>query len=139
MKTNQVNFYGSSKRNSFKELEEQMLAKYVDIIRVKCWRMQAMEQSNDYRSVPSELDSLAHIYNEENSEKLYELARGNHANAKEILYVGALYHQYAGNDEQAVKYYKELAHQHKLLGNTDEYEKYSKIAEDISGSETEPS
>ena len=58
---------------------------------------------------------------------IFDLTKANHRNSREILYVGSLFHSFAGNKEMSIRYYNGLADYYKQLGKKLEYQKYIDI------------
>ncbi len=109
---------------------EARLNRYVDKICGSYLHLYSLEQQGERANkteIIKALEELGGVFNSEYADMIFDLTKANHRNSREILYVGGLYHSYAGNKEMSIKYYSGLADYYKQLGKNLEYQKYIEI------------
>ena len=77
-------------------------------------------------------ESLEGIFQPQTTEKLLELTRQNHVNSEEILYVGAKYFLFKGDNAKALEFYNNLADYYKMHGQINEHKQCVDIIKKIS-------
>ena len=94
-----------------------------------CFEQQG-EKANPY-AVTEELEHLQGVFEHETADEIFEMAKNNHRNAKEILYTGALYYAFSGDQDKSIKYYEALSDYYKQRGMIKESEKCQEAIKDF--------
>lgn len=106
------------------------LDRYVDKICGSYLHLYSLEQQGERANkteIINALEELGGVFNSEYADMIFDLTKANHRNSREILYVGSLFHSFAGNKEMSIRYYNGLADYYKQLGKKLEYQKYIDI------------